>query len=78
MRKPDSLSHPSHLEKVALYEQWAPGPLQAFRNLAEQCFANGRRRLRGTCRAGGSNSRAHLNLGGERGGTFAETLNQRI
>ena len=41
MRKPDSLSHPSHLEKVALYEQWAPGPLQAFRNLAEQCFANG-------------------------------------
>ena len=41
MNKPDSLSHPSHLEKVGLFEQWAPGPLQAFRSLAEQCFADG-------------------------------------
>lgn len=41
MSKLDSLSHPSHLEKVGLFEQWAPGPLQAFRNLAEQCFADG-------------------------------------
>ena len=41
MNKPNSLSHPSHLEKVPLFEQWAPGPLQAFRHLAEQCFADG-------------------------------------
>ena len=41
MGKSDSLSHASYLEKVALFEQWAPEPLKAFRGLAEKCLSDG-------------------------------------
>lgn len=41
MGKSDSLSHASYLEKVALFEQWAPEPLKAFRRLAEKCLSDG-------------------------------------
>jgi len=41
MGNPNSLSHSSSLKKVALFEQWAPGPLKAFHGLAQQCLSDG-------------------------------------